>query len=88
MLRASVKTKPQTLIPQTAADVLLNSAVRHGLSLVPMEFVMSGTGPVGDVRPVGAKQGALVLSEFTACSRVRNAPPHDPIVEMPPPMAL
>jgi len=35
-----------------------------------MEFVMSGTGPGGDVRPIGAKQGALVLSEFTACSRV------------------
>lgn len=69
LLREKMPFAPRVAL-FAAADVLLNSAVRHGLSLVPMEFVMSGTGPGGDVRPIGAKQGALVLSEFTACSRV------------------
>jgi len=47
----------------SAADVLVNSAVRHGLSLVPVEYVLAGNA-------VGGKRGTLLLSEFTACSKV------------------
>jgi trehalose 6-phosphate synthase/phosphatase len=53
--------------PRTAlfsvSDVLVNCAVRHGLSLVPFEYVLSSESP-------NAKHGSLLLSEFTACSRV------------------
>ena len=43
-----------------SADMLVNAAVRHGLTLVPFEFVLCG----GDKRP------GFVVSEFLGCSRV------------------
>ncbi|EKX53322.1 hypothetical protein GUITHDRAFT_101025 [Guillardia theta CCMP2712] len=56
----------------TIADVLVNSAVRHGLSLVPLEFVLAGGTVDAEASSRGKqpKMGSLVLSEFTACSRV------------------
>jgi len=47
----------------SVADVLVNSAVRHGLSLVPVEYVLASQADRG-------KRGSLLLSEFTACSKV------------------
>eukprot|EP00291_Cryptomonas_curvata_P000617 CAMPEP_0172180098 /NCGR_PEP_ID=MMETSP1050-20130122/17009_1 /TAXON_ID=233186 /ORGANISM="Cryptomonas curvata, Strain CCAP979/52" /LENGTH=1103 /DNA_ID=CAMNT_0012853103 /DNA_START=233 /DNA_END=3544 /DNA_ORIENTATION=+ len=46
----------------SASDALVNSAVRHGLSLVPFEYVLA--------TEVGRSKGQLVLSEFAPCSRV------------------
>lgn len=43
-----------------SADVLVNSSIRHGLNLVPFEFVMCGS----------EKKGGFVVSEFLGCSRV------------------
>ncbi|EKX36313.1 hypothetical protein GUITHDRAFT_145880 [Guillardia theta CCMP2712] len=43
-------------------DALVMASVRHGLSLVPFEFVLCNE--------YGGKKGSLVVSEFAACSRV------------------
>ena len=43
-----------------SADMLVNAAVRHGLNLVPFEFVLCG----------GDKHPGFVVSEFLGCSRV------------------
>jgi trehalose-6-phosphate synthase len=43
-----------------SADILVNAAVRHGLNLVPLEFVLCG----------GDKQPGFVVSEFLGVSRV------------------
>jgi len=43
----------------SVADVLVNSAVRHGLNLVPFEFVLCSQ----------TKKGGFVCSEFLGCSR-------------------
>lgn len=43
-----------------SADLLVNAAVRHGLNLVPFEFVLCG----------GDKHPGFVVSEFLGCSRV------------------
>lgn len=43
-----------------SADMLVNSAVRHGLNLVPLEFVLCAA----------EKKGGVVVSEFLGCSRV------------------
>lgn len=47
----------------SASDALVNCAVRHGLSLVPFEYVLASE--MGD-----GKKGSLIISEFAACSRV------------------
>lgn len=46
------------------SDLYCNSSVRHGLSLVPFEYVLASASCPG------AKIGSLVISEFAACSRV------------------
>lgn len=43
-----------------SSDVLVNSSIRHGLNLVPFEFVMCSK----------VKKGGFVVSEFLGCSRV------------------
>lgn len=43
-----------------SADMLVNAAVRHGLNLVPFEFVLCGAD----------KHPGFVVSEFLGCSRV------------------
>ena len=43
-----------------SADMLVNAAVRHGLNLVPFEFVLCGA----------EKHPGFVVSEFLGCSRV------------------
>ena len=47
----------------SASDALLNCAVRHGLSLVPFEYVLASEVGMG-------KKGSLIISEFAASSRV------------------
>jgi len=44
----------------SCADMLVNSSIRHGLNLVPFEFVLCGD----------EKKGGFVVSEFLGCSRV------------------
>ncbi len=46
------------------SDLYCNSSIRHGLSLVPFEYVLACAGCNG------GKVGLLVISEFAACSRV------------------
>ena len=43
-----------------SSDVLVNSSIRHGLNLVPFEFVMCSK----------EKKAGFVVSEFLGCSRV------------------
>jgi len=46
------------------SDMYCSSSIRHGLSLVPFEYVLACASCPG------AKSGSLVISEFAACSRV------------------
>ena len=48
-----------------SSDMLVNAAVRHGLNLVPFEFVLCGSD----------KHPGFVVSEFLGCSRVMPGAP-------------
>jgi len=52
----------------SVSDVMVNSSVRHGLNLMPFEFILCGSGDCDGGG--GGRPGGFVVSEFLGCSRV------------------
>jgi len=50
----------------SVSDLYCNASMRHGLSLVPFEYVLA----CSQLAPKDKKGGSLVISELAACSRV------------------